>query len=142
MGNSTLHIRLTVKADSGDPYERLEATQELLSNIQRLAVDHAGLVVNPDPEQPKQRTSIGTILVDIVPSVVGGLVGVVSAYITRERAVSVKISVETADGRKVTFDGPAEMTTSKMQELINTVQHGVGIPPTGDAEQPPARGEP
>ncbi|MGW3737998.1 hypothetical protein [Streptomyces sp. NPDC005148] len=130
MDAQTLQIRFTLRPDSGDPYERDEATQDLESAIQRLAADHPGLVVNGGPD-PDQQRSAGAILIDVLPPIISGLFTLVSAYVAHHQpSVTVKVRVTTATGQLV-YQG----ATDEIPETITT-QYGSGTPAEAAAEPP------
>jgi hypothetical protein len=130
MDNQTLHIRLTLRPDGGDPHERYEATQDLESDIRRLAVDQPGLDVIEAPDPHQQRSS-GAILIEVLPSIISGLFSVVSAYLPSRPSVTVKVRVTTAAGQLV-YQGAAD----EMPETITTTEQGPATPAEAEAQPP------
>jgi hypothetical protein len=125
MDERMLRVRLGVDTATDDPYQQMEATQDLRGDIGQMAAAHTGLIVDRSAEPPTQRGPISTIVIDVAAALTAGLFGVISAYVARQRAVTVEISIQAENGRSMTVKVPSNTAIPHLEEWIRVVQHGL-----------------
>jgi hypothetical protein len=133
MDNQKLRVTITLSPHNDDPYMRRVATADLSSEIRRLAADHPGLIEDaPEgPNEVRRSAEVGTIVIDVLPSIISGLATVIAAYMARQRSVTVGADAKTANGQTV-YHGPAD----EISETITTTQHDPRTPTEAEVQSP------